>query len=107
MPRRALQTWQMRLLWRLRSLIFCSSQKPISRRRWVTSGEADKLLDAHRHARVDTAQRAQKRLGTMSIPIARLRLRLRNRLLHALNLGQMRLSCKSDLGAPFIPRIIS
>src|SRR2546423_12813246 len=44
MPRRALHTWQMRLLCRLRSLICCSSQKPISRRRWEISGEAESCL---------------------------------------------------------------
>src|SRR5436853_855163 len=43
-PRRTLQTWQMRLVCWLRSLIFCSSQKPISRRRWAISGEAESCL---------------------------------------------------------------
>lgn len=44
MPSRALQTWQIRLVWRLRSLIFCSSQKPISRKRCVTSAGAESCL---------------------------------------------------------------
>src|SRR5947207_7346486 len=43
-PRRTLQTWQMRLVCWLRSLIFWSSQKPISRRRWAISGEAESCL---------------------------------------------------------------
>src|SRR2546429_5905983 len=43
-PRRTLQTWQMRLVCWLRSLIFCSSQRPISRRRWAISGEAESCL---------------------------------------------------------------
>lgn len=43
-PSRALQTWQIRLDWRATSLIFCSSQKPISRSRWVTSWEAESRL---------------------------------------------------------------
>ena len=44
MPRRALQTRQIRLGWRLKSLICCSSQKPISRSRLVISGGASRRL---------------------------------------------------------------
>lgn len=44
MPSRALHTWQIKLVCRLRSLIFCSSQNPISRNRWVTSGGAESCL---------------------------------------------------------------
>jgi len=44
MPMRAPETWQIRLAWRLRSLIFCSSQNPISRRRCVTSAGAESFL---------------------------------------------------------------
>src|SRR3954464_14270388 len=44
MPTRTLQTWQMTLACWLRSLIFCSSQKPISRRRCVTSLGAESCL---------------------------------------------------------------
>src|SRR5205823_4226887 len=35
MARRALQTRQIKLCWRLSSRIFCSSQRPNSRNRWV------------------------------------------------------------------------
>src|SRR5256885_8527441 len=44
MPSRALHTWQIRLDWRATSLIFWSSQKPISRNRCVTSLEAESRL---------------------------------------------------------------
>src|SRR5207244_9970733 len=44
MPTRTLQTWQMTLVCWLRSLTRCSSQKPISRRRWTISGEAESCL---------------------------------------------------------------
>jgi hypothetical protein len=44
MPRRALQTWQMMLEWQLSSFTFWSSYKPISRRRVLTSGEAESCL---------------------------------------------------------------
>src|SRR4030095_5454832 len=43
-PRRALQTWQMKWAWRRTSLICCSSQKPSSRSRLVISGEVASCL---------------------------------------------------------------
>ena len=44
MPKRALQTWGIRLPARLNNLICCSSQKPISRSRCVVSGDAASCL---------------------------------------------------------------
>src|ERR1043165_5224595 len=44
MPTRTLQTWQITLACWLSNLIFCSSQNPISRKRCVTSGEAESCL---------------------------------------------------------------
>ncbi len=43
-PKRTLQTWQIILVFCVSSLIFCSSQKPISRSRCVTSGGAVNCL---------------------------------------------------------------
>jgi hypothetical protein len=33
------------------------------------------LFNSHRNARIDPAQRAQKRLGTLTLPVAQMRLR--------------------------------
>jgi len=62
-------------------------------------GRGGQLLDAHGDAGVDLAQRAEERLGTRTILVARRRLRLRLRLLHVWNVGQLRLSCKRELGS--------
>ncbi len=53
------------------------------------------LFDAHSHARIDLAKRAQKRLGTNIVPLARLRWLLL--LLHRLRLCHLRPSCKYSL----------
>lgn len=39
-PKRALQTWQIMVRSCVNNRIFCSSQKPSSRSRWLSSGEA-------------------------------------------------------------------
>ena len=68
------------------------------------------LLDAHGHAGIDMAQRAQERLGTRWIPIVARRLRWRLRLLHEWNVEQLRLSCKRELGIEGlqpIPKLVS
>ena len=43
-PVRALHTWQIKLVWWTSSLMTCSSPKPISRKRLVTSGGAESSL---------------------------------------------------------------
>src|SRR5690606_38752047 len=43
-PRRTLQTWQMIFACCASNRIFCSSQNPISRSRWLTSGGAESCL---------------------------------------------------------------
>src|SRR3954471_20765191 len=83
----------MRLLWRLRSLICCSSQKPISRRRWETSGEAESCL-------MRTAVPAMTRLngqrnGSFGQPFSPKQLDIKPFTV-SLTLWLLRLSCKKD-----------
>ena len=68
------------------------------------------LLDAHGHAGIDMAQRAQERLRTRTIPVVARLLRWRLRLLHVWNVGQLRLSCKRELGIEGLqanPKLVS